>query len=107
MLYEAAIKSTKLAIIAIDKKNLADKGKHIGKVHDIVMELRNSLDHKQAPQLAEQLDALYDFAIGQLLKANINNDPKALENVCKVLTTLYEGWVVAVEDFRKQGRAPK
>ena len=104
MLYEAAIKASKLAIQAMEKKQIAEKGKQIAKVHDIVMELRSSLDHKKAPQLAEQLDALYDFAITQLLKANMNNDPKPLDNVCKMLTTLYEGWVVAVEDFRKNGR---
>jgi len=107
MLYEAAIKSSKLAIQAIEKSSLAEKGKHIGKVHDIVMELRNSLDHKTSPQLAEQLDALYEFMISQLLKANMNNDPKPLENVSKVLGTLYEGWVVAVDEFRKKARGQK
>jgi flagellar protein FliS len=105
MLYEGAVKACKLGMQAMEKNNLAEKGKQIGKVHDIIMELRNSLDHKKAPQLAEQLDSLYEFCISQLLKANMNNDVKALDSVCKVLVTLYEGWVVAVDEFRKKGKS--
>jgi flagellar protein FliS len=101
MLYEAAIKAAKLAKIAMEKKQIADKGRHIAKVHDIVMELNNSLDHSKGPQVAEQLASLYEFCTAQLLKANLHNDPKALENVTSILTTLHEGWVAAVEEVRK------
>ena len=101
MLYEAAIKAAKLAKIAMEKKQIADKGRHIAKVHDIVMELNNSLDHSKGPQVAEQLASLYEFCTAQLLKANLHNDPKALENVTNILTTLHEGWVAAVEEVRK------
>ncbi len=104
MLYEAAIKYAKLAVVAIDKKNVADKCTHIGKVHDIVMELRNTLDHSKGPEVANQLDALYEFCITQLFKANMNNDKAALENIIKILTTLYDGWVVAVEEIKKKGK---
>ena len=107
MLYEAAIKASKLAKQAIEKKAIAEKGKQIGKVHDIVMELRNTLDHTKGPEVAQQLEALYEFCISQLFKANINNDMAALENVTKVLTTLYEGWVAAVDEVRKKGRPAK
>jgi flagellar protein FliS len=101
MLYEAAIKSSKLAKNSIEAKNIPEKCKHIGKVHDIVMELRNTLDHSKGPEVAERLEALYDFCIGQLFKANMNNDLAAIEHVTKVLTTLYEGWVAAVEEVLK------
>jgi flagellar protein FliS len=107
MLYEAAIKASKLAKIALEKKQTAEKCKQIAKVHDIVMELRNTLDHSKGPQLTEQLDSLYDFCISQLLKANLHNDALALEHVTKVLTTLYEGWVAAVEEVRKRGGTAK
>lgn len=101
MLYEAAIKSCKLAKINIEKKNTTEKCKNIGKVHDILMELRNSLDHSKIPELATQLDGLYEFCISQLFKVNLNNDLAALESVLKVLTTLQEGWVAAVEEVKK------
>lgn len=103
MLYEAAIKSCKMAKVAIEKKNVPDKCTHISKVHDIVMELNNTLDHSKGKEVAEQLEGLYDFCITQLLKANMENDLVALENVQKVLITLYEGWVAAVDEIRKKG----
>ncbi len=103
MLYEAAIKSCKLAKVAIEKKNVADKCTHISKVHDIVMELNNTLDHSKGKEVSEQLEGLYDFCITQLLKANMDNNIAALESVQKVLVTLYEGWVAAVDEMRKKG----
>ena len=106
LLYEAAIKASKLARQAIEKGNISEKGKQIGKVHDILNELRSTLDHSKGPDIAGQLDNLYDFCIQQLFKSNIENDGTAMEHVTKVLTTLYEGWVVAVDEVRRKGRAP-
>jgi flagellar protein FliS len=104
MLYEAAIKYSKLAGVAIDKKNVPDKCAAIGKVHDILMELRNTLDHSKGPDVANQLDALYEFCISQLFKANMGNDRAAIDSIIKILTTLYDGWVVAVEEIKKKGK---
>jgi flagellar protein FliS len=103
MLYETAIKSCKLAKISVERKNIADKCKHISKVHDIVMELTSTLDHKKGPDVAAQLESLYEYCINQLLQANMNNDLNAIENVQKVLTTLYEGWVAAVDEVKRKG----
>ena len=102
MLYEAAIKACKLGKVALDQKNIAEKCKQIAKAHDIVMELNNTLDHSKGKELAMQLETLYDFCVQQLLKANLENDPAAIETVTKVLTTLYEGWVAAVESLKKK-----
>ena len=106
MLYEGAIKSCKLARVAMEQKNIPDKCKHITKAHEIIMELNNTLDHSKGKELAAQLENLYDFAVQQLLKANIENDIAAVETVTKIMTTLYEGWVAAVESLKKgEGRA--
>jgi flagellar protein FliS len=102
MLYEGAIKACKLAKIALEQKNVAEKCKQITKAHEIIMELNNTLDHTKGKELAGQLETLYDFAVGQLLKANIENDIAAIETVTKIMTTLYEGWVAAVESLKKK-----
>ena len=102
MLYEGAIKATKLAKAAMDQKNVAEKCKQITKAHEIIMELNNTLDHSKGKELASQLENLYEFVIQQLLKANIDNDVAAIENVTKIMTTLYEGWVAAVESLKKK-----
>jgi flagellar protein FliS len=66
------------------------------------MELNSTLDHKAAPEIAGQLSSLYEFCTSQLLKANMDNDVKALDNVIQILNTLYDGWVAAVDEVRKQ-----
>jgi flagellar secretion chaperone FliS len=102
MMYEGAIKFVKLALVAIEKKDIAGRGENIGRAFDIVLELNNTLDHKVGDgELAKQLEQLYMFITDQFTKANINNDAKPLQEALKILETLYEGWKLAVEQIKK------
>lgn len=101
MLYEGAIKFTKLAIKAIEEKKIADRGMNIGRAFDIVMELNNTLDHKVGGDIASQLEQLYMFMMEQYTKANINGDAAPLQANLKLLNTLYDGWVQAVEKIKR------
>lgn len=102
MMYEGAIKFVKLAITAIEKKDIASRGENIGRAFDIVLELNNTLDHKVGDgELAKQLEQLYMFITDQFTKANINNDAKPLQEALKILETLYQGWKQAVEQIKK------
>ncbi|MDG0816950.1 flagellar export chaperone FliS [Bdellovibrio svalbardensis] len=102
MLYEGAIKFTKLAIKAIEEKKIADRGMNIGRAFDIVMELNNTLDHKVGGDIASQLEQLYMFMMEQYTKANINGDAAPLQANLKLLQTLYDGWVQAVEKLKRE-----
>lgn len=102
MLYEGAIKFTKLAIKAIEDKKIADRGMNIGRAFDIVMELNNTLDHKVGGDIASQLEQLYMFMMEQYTKANISGDAAPLQANLKLLNTLYDGWVQAVEKLKKE-----
>lgn len=102
MMYEGAIKFVKLALAAMEKKDIAGRGENIGRAFDIVLELNNTLDHKVGDgELAKQLEQLYMFITDQFTKANINNDAKPLREALKILETLYEGWKQAVEQIKK------
>ncbi|OQW50326.1 MAG: flagellar export chaperone FliS [Proteobacteria bacterium SG_bin7] len=101
MLYEAAIKFCKLAIVACEKKNISDRGLNIGKAYDIVMELANTLDHTVGGDISKNLEQLYIFMMDQLTKANITGNAEHLQNVLKLLETLYEAWVGAIEKLKK------
>ncbi len=107
MMYEGAIKYIKLAIQAIEQKKIADKGLHIGRAYDIVMELNNTLDHTVGGEIAKSLEQLYMFITDQLTQANIKNDPQYLKNSLKIIETLYEGWQKAVEQIKKNESAEK
>lgn len=102
MLYEGAIKFTKLAIKAAEEKKIADRGVNIGRAFDIVMELNNTLDHKVGGDIAIQLEQLYMFMMEQYTKGNITGNPEPLKANLKLLQTLYDGWVQAVEKLKKE-----
>lgn len=104
MLYEGAIKFTKLAIQGIEKNDVKAKCENIGRAYDIVLELNNTLDHKVGGELAQRLEQLYQYMIEQFIKANTQNDVEALKVVLKLLETLYEGWVQAVQKLKNEAK---
>ena len=101
MMYEGAIKFTKIAISAMEEKRIADRGTNILRAYDIVMELHTTLDHKVGGELAKQLEDLYLFMMDQYTKANIKSDVEPLKSNLKILENLYEGWKQAVEKIKK------
>ena len=105
MLYEAAIKFTKLAMRAIEEKKVADRGQNIIRALDIVIELQATLDHKVGGELAKQLEQLYVFMIEQYTKANLKGDVEPLKANLKILENLYEGWKGAVDKMKKENES--
>ncbi len=101
LMYEGAIKFTKRALLACEQNNIADRGTYIGRAYDIIMELNNTLDHKVGGDIAKNLEQLYNFMTEQLTQANVKGDPEHLKNVLKLLETLNEGWVGAVEKLKQ------
>lgn len=102
MLYEGAIKFTKLAILAVEENKIAEKGKNIIRAFDIIVELQATLDHKVGGELSKQLEQLYVFMIEQYTKANIKNEVEPLKVNLKILENLYEGWKQAVEKIKQE-----
>ncbi len=101
MLYEGAIKFTKIAILAMEEKRIAERGSNILRAYDIVMELHTTLDHKVGGDLAKQLENLYLFMMDQYTKANIKSDVEPLRSNLKILENLYDGWKQAIEKIKK------
>lgn len=101
MLYEAAIRNIKRAVICIEEKDLNGKGIAIGKTQDIINELLNTLDFKVGGKLAEDLEGLYNFISEQLLTANIDNSSEKLIVAQKLLETLLDGWKGAIQKLTK------
>jgi flagellar protein FliS len=102
MLYEGAIKFTKLAIKAIEEKKIAARGENILRAYDIILELHATLDHKVGGELSKQLEQLYLFMMDQYTQANIKGQTAPLEANLKVLENLYDGWKQAIEKIKKE-----
>lgn len=105
MLYDGAINFTRIALDRMEKKDVAGKGKFIGKAQAIVSELMNTLNHEVGGDISRRLEQLYIYIIDEYLTANIHNSPKALENALRILTVLRDTWVEAIETWRKEREA--
>jgi len=102
MLYDGAIRFTRRAIAGIEENEPEMKASGITKAMAIIVEFSNSLNHDIGGEIAEDLDALYDFMIRELTSANLKNDVEKLRNVEKLLVDLRLTWGEAVAINRKQ-----
>lgn len=105
MLYEGAIRFSKLALDKIRKREPAGKGVFIGKALAIVGELRSTLDHEIGGEIARQLERLYLYLTDELTRANLTNSEEAMENVINILSHLRDTWVEAVDIARSEREA--
>lgn len=101
LLYEGAIRFMKQAAIAIDNKDIAGRGLNVGRAFDIIIELNNTLNHEAGGEIAKNLEQLYMFVTDQLTKSNVSGDKKPLEDAIRVMETLYEGWIGAIEKVKR------
>lgn len=96
MLYDGAIRFSKQAKHAIEQDNMEDKAKFISKTMAIITEFSNSLDHEIGGEIAANLDALYNYMLQELTKANVKHKPEPIDGVCNMLCELREAWAEAI-----------
>ena len=97
MLYDGAIRFTRQAIYGLEENNFSLLRHGINKSMAIITEFSNSLNHEVGGQIAENLDALYNFMIRELTTANLTKDIEKLKVVEKLLVDLRTTWEEAVE----------
>ena len=91
---------------AMQQQQIAAKGEAISKAIDIIGNgLKLSLDLEKGGEIAERLDALYDYLVLRLLRANIENDLPALEEVASLLEEIHSAWREISPDRRQQSVA--
>lgn len=104
MLFTAAIEKTANARGLMEANAIREKGLSISHAIAIVEELRGSLDMERGGEISSNLSDLYEYIKETLLKANLNNDMEALDEVSQLVTTLQDGWRQIPADIRSQHR---
>ncbi|MBM9513150.1 flagellar export chaperone FliS [Desulfogranum marinum] len=107
MLYDGAIRFLGMGIQAIEKEMIDKRAYYINKASAIISEFAATLDHSQDANLAENLDALYNYMLGRLQDANVNNDTEPLEEVKTMLSDLRGTWAQAIELNKQDSKAIK
>lgn len=93
MLFEGALVAVRAGLVSMKAGEIAKKGMAISKAIMIVENgLRASLDKNAGGQIADSLDALYDYIGRRLLEANVTNKPEILEEVIALLADLKGAW---------------
>ncbi len=95
MLFDGALRFIGEANDAMSNRDRARAGERIGKALAILEELSATLDQSQAPELSENLFALYAFCRQHLLEANLLQDPQKLREVATILGPLRESFAIA------------
>lgn len=105
-LYEGALKYLRQAQEGVTRKDYAAKGVALRKAHAIITELQATLRPEHAPELCDQLYALYDFVLFRITETNLKNDPSLLEGPLQVLGELREAWIELLTQQAAAASAP-
>ena len=93
MLFEGSISALNRAKQEIQHNNIAAKGEMISKAISIIDNgLKASLDISAGGEIANNLQALYDYMTKQLLSANVQSNIEIISEVIDLLSQLQEAW---------------
>ena len=93
MLFDGLIQSLNAARGALQRGDIAEKGRQIGKAVRILEEgLKGGLNPAQGGDIARNLAALYDYCVGRLTLANVRNDAALVEEVVSLITPVAQSW---------------
>jgi flagellar secretion chaperone FliS len=107
MLFEGARIALASALAHTRSGQIAARGEAISKAIAIISSgLQASLDIKAGGELAQQLNALYEYMGRRLLQANVHDKPEYIEEVNSLLGELHEAWE-AIGSFTQPGEDGK
>ncbi len=91
MLFEGVLRFNTLAKSAINKGDIEKRTYWVNRSNAIFSELISTLDYDQG-DISHYLNGLYAYQMQELSLANINNDPKKLDDVNHVVKGLLDAW---------------
>ncbi len=93
MLFDGLIQSLNAARGALQRGDIEEKGRQLGKAVRILEEgLKAGLNPAQGGELAANLSALYDYCGNRLTLANVRNDLVMIEEVYGLITPVAQSW---------------
>lgn len=92
MLFDGFLERVAQAKGAIQQRDIELRGKKINDASSILLGLRDSLDLERGGELAQNLDALYDYIQRILLQAHLKADEDLLDECGRLMSQVASGW---------------
>ena len=105
MLMEGAVEKIAIAKGHMDRKEFAEKGRHINWAISIINGLRSSLNLEEGGEIANNLHNLYDYMVRRLSEANLKNDLSILDEVTSLLLEIKSAWDAMPEEVKRPAGA--
>ena len=102
MLYDGAIQFLNKALKALQDNNIEEMHNNILGAQKIIAEFMNTLDMEIEGELVQNLYSLYEYLHFRLVQANINKNPKMIEEVLQHLKELKQTWEQAIKIASKE-----
>jgi flagellar protein FliS len=97
MLYDGARRFLYQAAAAMREGQIEASHNKLRRAEDIIVHLRDTLDHERGGPIAPRLAAIYAFSLRHLMQARFDRDPSKLDFVGELLGQLRESWA-AIEN---------
>ncbi len=105
MLYNGAIKFSKLAKISMEQKNIQETSNNLVRSQAIIDELNGTLNMDY--EVSENLRGLYVFIKEQLVESNIQKDTKILDGIIPIIEGMRDTWKEAMAVIKEEKMNPK
>ncbi len=92
MLFDGVLGSLAKAKGAIERNDIQGRASQLNKATDIVLALKDYLDHEKGGEIASNLDALYDYMVRSISEANREAKAEKVQEVMDLLLTIKSGW---------------
>jgi flagellar protein FliS len=96
MLFDGCFRFLNEAVVAMEEKDRARSGERLDRAYAILSEFVSTLKPDIWPELCENLEGVYVFCMGHIVKANIEQDPKLIRDILQILEPLRDGFREAV-----------
>ena len=101
MLYDGAISFMEQGRAAMTRADFDKQNTYLQKAQKILMELMGSLDMERGGEIAQNLMALYNYALTELIQANIHANPEMVDHALMVFTELRKSWAQIDENIKR------
>lgn len=90
--YDEAVKSLRIGKECFEKKQFEEKARHFIRAQNFLAELLSSLNMEAGGEIAQNLSAIYNFCLKELILADVNRDMNLIDNIINILSELRSAW---------------